>query len=205
MEIKVVPLGHIQTNCYMIETEQAAVVIDPGFNSEITEEFLKQNSKKERAILLTHCHFDHIGGASALKKTTDTPIFTGENETENLVSPEINLSLRFHAKFDEVQVDKTLKDGEILKVGDLEFKTIFTPGHTTGGVAYLLGDILFSGDTLFLESIGRTDFPGGDFAVLENSIKKLYTLPEETAVLPGHGEQSSIGYEKKFNPYVRDI
>ncbi len=205
MEIKIVPLGHIQTNCYMIETEQAAVVIDPGFNSDITEEFLKQNSQKERAVLLTHCHFDHIGGATALKQATDTPILIGENETENLINPNINLSLRFHAKFDNVEVDKTLKDGEILKVGDLEFKTIFTPGHTTGGVVYLLGDILFSGDTLFFESIGRTDFPGGDFTVLENSIKKLYTLPEETAVLPGHGEQSSIGYEKKFNPYVRDI
>lgn len=203
MEIKVVPLGHIQTNCYMVEGESGAVVIDPGFNSEAVEQFLLDNSQKETAVLLTHCHFDHIGGAPALKKATGVNIFIGEDENENLKDSQINLAERFHAKFESFGADYLLKDGKLLKVGDLEFRVIFTPGHTAGGVVYLLGDTLFSGDTLFFESIGRTDLPTGDFKTLEGSVKMLYTLPESTVVLPGHGPGTTIGHEKKNNPYVR--
>ena len=203
MEIKTLPLGHIQTNCYMILTEKSAVVIDPGFDSQITEEFLQENSQKERMILLTHCHFDHIGGVYSLKENTGVQIVAGESERENISDNDVNLSSRFHAHLKNFDVDVLVSDGEVFNVGDLEFKVIFTPGHTTGGICFLCEDKLFSGDTLFYESIGRTDFPGGDFNVLQKSIKKLYELPENTVIYPGHGPKSTIGYEKKSNPFVR--
>ena len=203
MEVKVVPLGHIQTNCYILLSPKTAIVIDPGFNSSVTEQFLKDNKDKETLILLTHAHFDHIGGALSLRNSTGTPIAIGEWESENLKDPSVNLSQRFHAVLESFDADILAKDGQELQLGDLKFKVIFTPGHTTGGVSYLFDDKLFSGDTLFFESIGRTDFPGGDFGVLKNSIKKLYALPDEIVVFPGHGESSTIGHEKKYNPFVR--
>lgn len=203
MEIKILTLGHIQTNCYLIKGEKGAVVIDPGFENEQVAEFLKENDNKERLILLTHAHFDHIGGAAGLRNETGTAIAIGEDEAESLSNPEVNLSSRFHCKFDSFSADIKLSDGQEFKVGDLEFKAIFTPGHTSGSVSYLLEDKLFSGDTLFLESVGRTDFPGGDFEVLKESIKKIYALPDETQVYPGHGEDTTVANEKKYNPYVR--
>lgn len=203
MEIKILPLGHIQTNCYLIEGERGAVVIDPGFDSDEVTKFLFDNKDKERLILLTHAHFDHIGGAPKLRETTNTPIAIGEYEAEALSDPEVNLSSRFHTHFGDFEEDRKLCDGDEIKVGDLCFKVIFTPGHTKGGVSYLSGENLFSGDTLFLESIGRTDFPGGDFAVLKASIEKLYALPQDTKVFPGHGEDTTIRNEKKYNPFVR--
>ena len=205
MEIKVVPLGHIQTNCYMLKGEKGAILIDPGFKSEITKNFLEENKDKERLILLTHAHFDHIGGAPFLREDSGVKIAIGKDEAENLTNPLVNLSVQFHAKFDTFNADIALEDGQELTVGDLSFKVMFTPGHTTGGAVYLFDGILFSGDTLFYESVGRTDFPGGDGEVLENSIRKLYTLPDSTPVFPGHGPQSTIGHEKKFNPYVRSL
>lgn len=205
MEIKAIPLGHIQTNCYLLKGEKAVIVIDPGFDSPVTEQFLEENKGKEAMILLTHAHFDHIGGAPALRKATGTPIAIGEDEAENLKDSSVNMSLRFHAKFESFGADILLKDGEEVAVGDLKFRVIFTSGHTTGGASYLFGDKLFSGDTLFFESVGRTDFPGGDFEALKNSVKRLYALPDETVVFPGHGESTSIGYEKKNNPFVRKI
>jgi len=203
MEIKILPLGYIGTNCYLIQSEKAAVVIDPGFVSQGVLEFLKENGEKERAILLTHAHFDHISGVPDLKDNTEVLVYAGMDERENLLDPQVNLTERFHAKTRGFNADRYVADGEILKVGDLEFKVFHTPGHTTGGVSYLMDGKLFSGDTLFYESVGRTDFPGGDFAVLENSIKRLYTLPDDTVVFPGHGESTTIGHEKKYNPFVR--
>lgn len=203
MEIKNLSLGFLGVNCYLISGENGAVVIDPGYNSDEAVEFLKQNSDKERLIILTHCHFDHIGFADTLSKETDTKIAIGEFEVEGLENGEINLSANFAKRMNPVKADVTLKDGETLKVGDLEFKVIHTPGHTVGGIALLSGNTLFSGDTLFFESIGRTDFPGGDFSVLENTVKKLYELDGDTVVFSGHGPSSTINHEKYNNPFIR--
>jgi len=203
MEIKVVQLGYIGTNCYLISSDDAAVVIDPGFISEKVAEFLNENSQKNRAILLTHAHFDHISGVPSLKEKINVSVYAGADEKANLLDPEINLTARFHAKTNGFEADGYLTHGEILKIGSLEFKVLHTPGHTTGGVSYLLDNNLFSGDTLFYESVGRTDFPGGDFGVLESSIMELYNLPESVVVFPGHGESTTIGHEKKYNPFVR--
>lgn len=203
MEIKVLPLGHIHSNCYLLSTEQSAVVIDPGFKSEIVTQFLAESSAKERLILLTHAHFDHIGGADALRTETDTKIAIGALDNAALSDTQRNLSDLFHAKLSAFSADLLLKDNDKLSVGDISFKVIHTPGHTPGGVCYLTDGILFSGDTLFCQSIGRTDFFDGDYGKLEESVKRLYTLDGKTVVLSGHGEQTTIENERSFNPYIR--
>ncbi len=203
MEIETIKLGHIQTNCYLISSEKGAIVIDPGFYSQDAEDFLKANADKERIIILTHCHFDHSGGALKLKENTDTAIAIGKAELDNLNDPKINLSFRFKKPQIAFIPDKLLKDNEIFTVGDMVLTVFYTPGHTTGGISLLCENCLFSGDTLFNQSIGRTDFPSGDFSALETSVKRLYTLPDTTVVYPGHGEITTIGNEKKFNPFVR--
>lgn len=202
MEIKVITLGHIQVNCYLVSTEKAALVVDPGFESKIVEDFLIQNCDKERLILLTHAHFDHIGGAVALRDITDTDIAIGEKENFALSDSAFNLSDRFHAHIEPFSADILLRDLEEITVGDIKIKTIFTPGHTVGGVSYLVDDVLFSGDTLFNLSIGRTDFPGGNFEVLKNSVNKLFMLDGKTTVLAGHGEATTIAFEKENNPFL---
>ena len=202
MEIKVIRLGHIAVNCYMISSEKAAIVIDPGFSSKVVENFLLENADKERLILLTHGHFDHIGGAADLRDITDTDIAIGEYENFALSDMDYNLADRFHAHLEPFSFFLLLKDGEEFSVGDISVKTIFTPGHTVGGVSYLIEDILFSGDTLFNLSIGRTDFPGGDIKVLKDSVNKLFSLEGDTTVLSGHGEPTTIDFEKANNPFL---
>ncbi len=202
MEIKVIALGHIAVNCYMISTDKAAIVIDPGFSSKVVENFLLENADKERLILLTHGHFDHIGGAADLRDITDTDIAIGEKENFALSDTGYNLSDRFHAHLEPFSADILLKDGEEFTVGDITVKTIFTPGHTVGGVSYLIDDVLFSGDTLFNLSIGRTDFAGGNIDTLKNSIGKLFLLDGNTTVLSGHGEPTTINFEKENNPFL---
>lgn len=202
MEIKVITLGHIAVNCYMVSTEKAALVIDPGFESKVVEDFLLDNLNKERLILLTHAHFDHIGGAVSLRDNTDTKIAIGEKDNFALSDGDTNLSNRFHGHLEPFSADILLKDQEELTVGDIKIKVIHTPGHTVGSVSFLIDDILFSGDTLFNMSIGRTDFPGGDFAVLKKSIDKLFDLNDDITVLSGHGEPTTILHEKQYNPFL---
>lgn len=203
MRIKTLHLGLIKTNCYLISTEMAAVVIDPGFDRPSTLEFLNENSDKERLILLTHAHFDHVGGAEALREKTGVKIGIGESDGYALSDTALNLSDMFHANIAPFKPDLTFKNGDKITVGDIEFKVIETPGHTAGGVCYLTGDCLFSGDTLFEGSIGRTDFPGGDLKVLKRSVKKLLTLSADTKVYPGHGYSTTIAREKEYNMFAR--
>ncbi len=203
MEIKKVVLGDIAVNCYLLSTEKAAVVIDPGYYSKEVLEFLKNANNKERLILLTHCHFDHIGYAKQLSLQTNTKIAIGEKDEFALSDTYVNLSAPFGEPLSPFNADILLKDGRNLTVGDIEFKVIHTPGHTIGGVCYMCGEIIFSGDTLFEGSIGRTDFPGGDFKVIEKSVKMLYTLPNDTVLLSGHGDKTTILNEKLYNPFIR--
>lgn len=203
MEIKKLVLGELEVNCYLISTEKAAVVIDPGFRSNEALEFLKNAKDKERLIMLTHAHFDHIGFADELAEITDTKIAIGEKDAPALSDNYINLSAPFGDPLSPFEADMLLTDGQDVEIGDILFKVIHTPGHTVGSVCYLIDDILFSGDTLFNASIGRTDFPGGSFSQISSSIKKLYALPESTVLLSGHGEQTNILSEKRYNPFVR--
>lgn len=203
MEIKALVLGVLDVNCYLVSTEKAAVVIDPGFRSVEALDFLKNAKDKERLILLTHGHFDHIGYADELARLTDTKIAIGEFDAPALSENTVNLSALFGAPLKPFCADIILADGQMLNVGDIEFKVIHTPGHTVGGVCYLCGDTLFSGDTLFAGSIGRTDFPGGSFEALKTSIEKLYTLNDDITLLSGHGGSSTVFNEKRHNPFVR--
>ncbi len=203
MEIKVLKLGDIEVNCYLITTQNSALVIDCGFYDKQIADFLKENSNKDRMILLTHAHFDHIGGALLLREETGVKIAIGEKENQFLSDHNINLSKMFGAELKPFSADVLLKDGEILKIGDIEIRVMETAGHTLGSVSYLINNVLFSGDTLFYESIGRTDFPTGSFFTLSNSIKKLYELDGNIEVLSGHGPKTTISHEKLYNPFVK--
>ncbi len=203
MEIKRLPLGPIEANCYLISTEKAAVVIDPGFYSQEVIDFLNQNSSKERLILLTHGHFDHVAFANQLRDLSNTKIAIGLDDNQYLNNHNLNLSAQFGMPLAPFTADILLNDGDELSVGDINFKAIHTPGHTVGGFCFLVENYLFSGDTLFNMSIGRTDFPLGNYKVLENSVKKLYQLSPQITVLSGHGPETTLGFEKSHNPYIR--
>lgn len=206
MEIKVFPSASMGANCYTVLSGDAAIVIDPGEYCESVCNFLKENSDKQRLILLTHCHFDHIGGAAELREKTQVPIAIGEKEFSHTADPKKTLSQYFGIEVEHFNSDTPLENGQELRVGDIKIKCIETPGHTVGSMCYLMENTLFSGDTLFNLSIGRTDFPNGSFTDISNSIKMLYSsLDGDTVVLPGHGDATLIKYEKTNNPFVRDI
>ena len=189
-------------NCFLVYgDDKKGILIDPGLD---TFKILKAIEEKEvlvEYILLTHSHYDHSFSVKELKG--HKKLICSKNCSFNITKESRNLSSFFGKPYALDEADIILSDGDILTVGEIEIKAIETPGHTDGGMCYLIGDKLFSGDTLFKRSVGRSDFPTGDGKALENSIKtKLYTLPDETEVLPGHGENTTIGYEKKFNMYV---
>lgn len=194
-------IGPLSVNCYFLTTDTAAVIIDPSAFTENIKAFCEDNNGKEIAVLLTHCHFDHILGAEKIRELYGAKIMIGREDEIGLKDTRLSLSDRFRANQNPFSADVLLDDGDIVKVGDIELTVISTPGHTKGGVCYLTGDMLFSGDTLFCESFGRTDFYGGDAKALKASLDKLLTLPEELKVYAGHGESTTIFHEKKYNVY----
>ena len=199
-------LGPVMTNCYLVKMDSSdgVVVIDPAADPvRITEAAGKMNGQV-CAILLTHGHFDHIGAVAELRKSTGAKVYAHEMEQSVLKEPVQNLSWQ---ESDEIQIsaDVWLRDGMKVEEGQMEFQVLYTPGHTQGGCCYYLQReaLLFSGDTLFDHSVGRTDFPTGSMSTLVRSIQdKLFVLPDETRVLPGHGEPTMIGTEKKENPFA---
>lgn len=205
MEIKLLLQGHsiAYCNCYGILSDNAAIVVDPGKYSSAVAEFLKENAGKQRLILITHAHFDHIGGASRLREETGVKIAVCEDEAFALSDAKYNLSDRFRAGVEPFSADITLSDEQRFTVGDLTVTAMATPGHTAGSMSYLIDNTLFSGDTLFFETAGRTDLPGGDISEMKASLDRLmYMLDDSVVVYPGHGEHTTIGHERLYNPYL---
>lgn len=208
MKIYTVPLGNLQTNCYVVATEQGnAVLIDPGAQAEKLMEELEALGLTPVQILLTHAHFDHIGAVKALQQAYPAlRLALGAEDLDMFSDPDLNLSSRFaHVEdFAELRYDALLQDGDTVAVDELVFTAITTPGHTKGSLCYLLGDVIFSGDTLFRREVGRCDLYGGSFETIKESLRKLYALPNgDYTVYPGHGEPTTIAEEKSENPYVR--
>ena len=201
MKIKCLNLGIIDENCYLISSDSAAIVIDPGCYSKELFDFLITNNKKERMILITHAHFDHIGGAKRLSDETETKIAIGKFDAEGLSNPRLNLSSSFGMPLKPFSADILLSDDQEFTVGDITVTAIHTPGHTKGSICYLIEDCLFSGDMLFFESFGRTDFPGGNAEHIKESFYSLISrLPHKTSIYPGHGQITTIANEKDNNP-----
>jgi len=196
--------GAIKANTFIIYNEEKAVVIDPGGNyKRILFELESKNSKLEK-ILLTHGHFDHMGAVAQLKEATNAKVYIHSADQEMLKSNYANLSAYTDAPALLTEADIFLKDNDIIECAGEELQVLHTPGHTLGGVCFLTGKDLFSGDTLFFESIGRCDLAGGNFTQLIDSIKtKLLVLDDDVKVYPGHGEFTTIGHEKAYNPYLQ--
>lgn len=207
MEIKRLVLGLVRTNCYIVYTEDTkkAVIIDPAADSRrITEEVSALGVTPE-AVLLTHGHFDHMLAADSLKNAYRIPVCVHKADAELMKQPDLNCSRQFLHMDYASSADEELEDGQTLRFLDGALTVISTPGHTEGSCCYYAkkDNLLFSGDTLFQESVGRTDLPTGRAAQLPVSIKeKLFVLPDDTLVLSGHGDQTTIGEEKQYNPYV---
>lgn len=200
------PLGSYQTNCYIVfDNEKKAIIIDPGSQANEIIKAVKDHELEVIKILLTHAHPDHFGALKEVRDEFKVPAYIHEIDEEMLENRSVELGSMLGMKSESLKADIFVKDGDEIDFGNKKIKVIFTPGHTPGGVCYLLDNILFSGDTLFMGSIGRTDLPGGDYDTIVESLKKLTNLPEDTIVLPGHGPESNIAYEKVNNPFIRSI
>lgn len=206
MKIEKFVTGIISTNCYLAVNEETkqAVVIDPAACPSYLMEHIKTEGWNVEAILLTHGHFDHTMGIDGFLKEFKVPVYVHEAEEETMNSPQLNLSRTYTSGYTYSGADY-IKDGQVLNLAGYSFRVLHTPGHTPGGVCYYVESekVLFSGDTLFQTSVGRTDFPNSSMSDLVRGIKeKLLVLPEDVTVYPGHMGETTIGHEKKYNPFV---
>lgn len=190
----------ISENCYLLinQNSKKCVVVDPGQDIEKFADYIKKY--EIRYILLTHGHFDHIAGVNSLKEYTDAPVLIHKDDNDMISDPATNLS-HLMGSDTIIKADTFVSDGEIIDFGDNGIKVIHTPGHTPGSVCYKCGDFLFSGDTVFKDSIGRTDLPCGDYYRLRESVERLMELSDNISVYPGHGEMTTIGEFRRFWTY----
>ncbi len=198
MLIKTIPVGQLETNCYVV-TDPATLdcaVIDPGDESNTILDYLEENRLRCRAVLLTHGHFDHVGAAEAVAEETGATVYMNPLDDRD---ERRSYTFPFHLP----EGGKTYGEGDCVEIGSLRFEVLATPGHTPGGVTLRCGEALFTGDTLFRGSCGRTDLPGGDMEALLRSLRRLCSLEGDYEVYPGHMDSSTLARERLFNYYCR--
>jgi len=207
---EVLPVGMLQCNCSVLgdpETAEA-IVVDPGDDISAIEEILSKHGLMVKMIVITHAHIDHIGGAAKLKASTGAPVYMNENDVWLYEQLDMQAGWLGMETPERTEIDVPLRDGQKLTLGAVEIFAMHTPGHTQGSSCLYIPreSTLIAGDTLFRDSIGRTDLPGGDGKKILQSIhSKLLTLPEDTAVTCGHGQNTTIGREKKRNPFLNRL
>ena len=195
INIRTLPLGAYQTNCYMVwaDTADTCVVIDPGFEPDTVLLEAKRQGKTIEAILLTHGHFDHVGAVRDIAAETDCKVYLCEND----------LAMPTQLTAGPLYYTDLYGEGDVLKLAGLSIKVLHTPGHTPGSVCLQCEDSIFSGDTLFWGSCGRTDLPGGSWSTIQKSLKRLAGLSGDFKVYPGHGDSTTLSFERKMNPYMQ--
>lgn len=205
MRIKTLQLGFLRTNCYIVSNEDTkeAIIIDPAGEPNKIETYIDEAKLKVVGVLITHGHFDHIYGLETVVATFGSNVYASENEKELLSKPELNLSKK-HGNPLSVGADIYLKDREVFTLAGFEIEAISTPGHTSGGACYnFIGeDVMFTGDTLFKGTVGRCDLPTSDEKKMMDSLDKLMEYDDDILIYPGHGYRSSIGIERRINPYI---
>lgn len=204
---EILPVGTLECNCSIFgdEPSREAIVIDPGDDIDEILNILNRHALRVKAIVVTHAHIDHIGGAAKLKAATGAPVYMNANDQGLYDHLDIQASWLGMPMPERTSIDSEAREGDSLKLGDVEFHILETPGHTQGSISLWIPqeNKLVAGDTLFRDSIGRTDLPGGDSRQILRSIHtKLLTLPQEATVIPGHGPLTHIGREKERNPFL---
>lgn len=204
---EILPVGVLQCNCSIFgdEASREAIVIDPGDNIDQILAVLEKHGLKVKAIVITHAHIDHIGGAAKLKTATGAPVYMNENDQTLYDQLDMQAGWMGMKTPARTEIDNKVREGDSLTLGGAAFHVLDTPGHTQGSISLWIPaeNKLIAGDTLFRDSIGRTDLPGGDGRqIIESIHTKLLTLPEDATVIPGHGPNTTIGREKRSNPFL---
>lgn len=206
MEIKTFCALEFPENCYAAILSDGIFLVDPGEFTEELADFVKSNSSKIKYILLTHKHFDHIRGTKKVKELCpDAKVVIHNLDADGLCDSFKSLATYFGFEQENVLPDLLCNDGDVIDMGDVKILVMHTPGHSEGGVCYVVKEAIFCGDTIFEGSCGRTDFPGGDWAVLSASLKKLKELSGDYILYPGHGNSTKLSDESINNPYMRNL
>ena len=205
MQIRRLVLGELETNCYIVwDSSKQALIIDPADEAEKILSLVRKEQLQVVAVVLSHAHFDHMLAAEAVCSAVNAPLYVGRGDADAMTDPARNLSRLFDPANSLCIFDYSrVSEQDRIEIGDLVFTVLETPGHTPGCICLQCGDCLFSGDTLFEDSIGRLDFPGGNTAAMYASLQRLVRLPVDTRVFPGHGPSTTIGREIAHNPYLR--